>query len=214
MLLQFPFISHQKLNRALLFSACIPYKPERLGRKGLNLFMEKDYNPAPGIFSSTFALEQDCEYKGKMYSSVRQLLLCITVRLEIISVHDRELQDLSPACKSFPTPSCMRNSFYTASCVTDHRLFHVPPLWAPSTPRGAAAPQSSVQLPRRWGVCSARACPRHELRPWGQPQGVLVAVASKRLSSPFAVTQGRGRPKIFMPVCTLCTIDFFIYLFT
>lgn len=111
MLLQFPFISHQKLNRALLFSACIPYKPERLGRKGLNLFMEKDYNPAPGIFSSTFALEQDCEYKGKMYSSVRQLLLCITVRLEIISVHDRELQDLSPACKSFPTPSCYEEFF-------------------------------------------------------------------------------------------------------
>lgn len=170
--------------------------------------MEKDYNPATGIFSSTFTLEQDCEYKGKMYSSMRQLLLCITACLEIISVHDRELQDLSPACKSFPTPSsyeefflhgflCYRSSFVLCFPSPGHRHTGMLQLC-----------RAQCSSPGDGGCAVQVSAPRHG------DEAVLVAVASKRLFSQLAVTQGKGRPKVFMAICTLFIIDFFIYLFT
>lgn len=147
MLLQFPFIRRQKLTRELLFSASIHLKSKCLGRKRLNLLMEKDYSPATGIFSSSFTLEQS-------FSIPRQNMqlheAAAALHYEVSGNHWQSFRTRVLLANPSPPPLAIRNSFYTASCVTDGSWFPPVPL-APcggsATPsRDAVALGSSAKL--------------------------------------------------------------------
>lgn len=148
MLLQFPFICHRKLNRTLLFSVYIHLQCERLVRKGLNLFMEKESTrlilPLE-LLAQLLSWNRTATYKGKMYSSMRQLLLCIIAG--IISVHDRELQDPSPACKFFPTPSCYKEFILRGCLCYRSKFISYAPWWGLAILPEHAAFQSSAKFP-------------------------------------------------------------------
>jgi len=98
---------HRKLSRTLLFSVYIRLQPEILVRKGLNLFMEEESTVLPLEFvAQLLCWNRTATYKGKIYSSLGQLLLC---KLECVwesLVYLTELQDPSSASKFLPTPSC------------------------------------------------------------------------------------------------------------
>lgn len=157
MLLQFPFIRRQKLTRELLFSASIHLKSKCLGRKRLNLLMEKDYSPATGIFSSSFTLEQS-------FSIPRQNMqlheAAAALHYEVSGNHWQSFRTRVLLASPSPPPLAIRNSFYTASCVNRWKLISS---CSPGSMRGISHPIQRCcgpwELSQAVAVCPAVCVP-------------------------------------------------------
>lgn len=125
MLLQFPFICHRQLNRRLLFSAYVHLQSKGLVWKGLNLFMEKEITILPLEFlAQLLSWNRTATCKGKMYSFLRQLLLCIIQCVwESLVYMTESFRTQVLLASSSPPALVIRNSCYMAYCVTDLSLF-------------------------------------------------------------------------------------------